>query len=935
MRTSLYFLFLCIFIPVVLHAQNLEDLGYTVLNDLIVKHYNYVEKLPQEKSYLHLDKAFYSSGETIWFSAYLVDARSKKPSEWSNILYVDLLSEDRKVIDSKKLNIRGGFSHGEFILPDDIASGTYFIRAYTSWMRNFDEGLFFSRIVPIYNIGNEIDWEVQSAVNQKEMGSLVRLRLKLSDLEGEVLGAMKVEGYTHVNTKVTLKKTIQLDEEGRGTIDFFFPNASPDEIGEINLEVAQGKRIFKKKVSIPLDSKADIQFFPEGGYLVNGLESRLGFKGVAHNGRAIPLEGQIVDEGGNVITTFKSEHLGMGIVEFTPKKGSTYQAKLPKFGLTIDLPQAINRGAVMRVINILDNSLRINMHCTQNNKEKYLIIQSNGEIVKTLAIDGRNKEFSQKFERIDLPAGVLQVTIIDEDRLPLAERLIYNERETNLSFQISSNKEAYMDREKVELTVSAQDALGMALPTHFSVAVTDVEQVNESSYRATDINSYMLLESDVKGYIEDPNYYFEEASSQRRHELDLLMLTQGWRRYDITKTISKTPEEMEFPIEKGLYVSGNLTTKKKEPKDFNLLAVAYGKVNFSQILQANSTGEFFFDYPDNQDTTEVIIQTTNMKGKKRAIGIEVDKPFHEDTQHWQNRHPKLSKTPLSYIKESRQRLLMDSIFNGMSIDLDEILVTERRAGDYDFAYDPNDIENRNKYNSVFALLQAKQGGYIRFIEGNSVLFLNARINGKIEKHPPVFLIDGRLVWNADYETLELNYDIEKIPMEDIAAIRVKMPNPNSRTYLSPWATGKFKPTNDKRRTESIVTNSKVNSTLGLGKGSTERRSQIELTVVEITTKSGTFRNSRSIGMNIFTINGYHQARSFYNPKYDVKRLVQSEPDTRPTLYWNPALTTDANGEAKLSFFTSDRSPVMQVTIQGTDKKGNFDTQRYILNRNTK
>ncbi|MFK7936046.1 MAG: hypothetical protein AB8G22_21205, partial [Saprospiraceae bacterium] len=229
------------------------------------------------------------------------------------------------------------------------------------------------------------------------------------------------------------------------------------------------------------------------------------------------------------------------------------------------------------------------------------------------------------------------------------------------------------------------------------------------------------------------------------------------------------------------------------------------------------------------------------------------------------------------------------------------------------------------------------------VEGQSVLFMDARVNGKTRKHPPVYLIDGKLYWNAEYETLQLNFDIENIPMDDIASIQVNAPSLASQDYLSPQVDGKFEPFDTENNDEEediserfrVIANANTEIARRVLKNSGVKRmtmqNEVEVTVVNIVTKSKTYSSELSRGLSVHKIYGYATPKEFYQPDYSVKQVVQSQPDTRPTLYWNPQVLTDKNGKAQVSFFNSDNNPPMEVIIQGTDRQGRFGVQRLRLN----
>ncbi|MFK7935066.1 MAG: hypothetical protein AB8G22_16260, partial [Saprospiraceae bacterium] len=588
------------------------------LDQLFEKHYDYVAQVPQEKVYLHLDKPFYSSEETMWFRAYVLEGLSHQPTPWSNILYVDLIAENRGVVATKKIEIENGAAFGEIELGEDVTTGTYLLRAYTSWMRNFDEALFFNQSIPIYNVDNEINWRLQQAVVQRENGSVVKLRIQLSNLNDVQLSQAQVSYAAQLGTGALITKNMILDNEGEGEVELFFPDNNEDDWSEIELTAVRDGKIYRRNIPIDLRPKTNVEFFPEGGDLINGLRSRVAFKAVAKNGRSVPVKGTIVNQKGEEVARFKSEHLGMGSFYFTPVVGDTYTAVLDKYMRRIPLPLALRNGSVMRVESVSEKLVRVNVKtgADADKLERYLVTQAKGEIISAIRIPAEQLETSIKISRDEIPAGIVQFTLFDASQQPLAERIIFNNNgASQLDFTVSPQQNDYRARDEITLDIStAREAL-----TDFSIAVRDVKQVNTDGYYESNIWRHVLLESEVKGYIEEPAYYFAENNSRRRYALDLLLMTQGWRRYDLTETTAKELPVTDFAIERGLYVSGQVLDKKYNLQNYFLSAVATQGFPFTEMIELDTSGLFYFPFPAHSDTVELVFQTNNSKGKKRNL----------------------------------------------------------------------------------------------------------------------------------------------------------------------------------------------------------------------------------------------------------------------------------------------------------------------------
>ncbi len=105
----------------------------------------------QEKIYVHTDKSFYIAGEVLWFKIYTTDGSSHQLLSLSKVGYVEVLDAENKPVAQAKIALREGEGMGSFHFPLTLSSGYYKLRAYTNWMKNFDAGLFFEKVITIIN----------------------------------------------------------------------------------------------------------------------------------------------------------------------------------------------------------------------------------------------------------------------------------------------------------------------------------------------------------------------------------------------------------------------------------------------------------------------------------------------------------------------------------------------------------------------------------------------------------------------------------------------------------------------------------------------------------------------------------------------------------------------------------------------------------------
>jgi hypothetical protein len=135
----------------------------------IADFFSYQQKMMQEKLYLHLDKPTYAAGDTIWFRGYLLNAVTHSFLVKSNFIYVELYNQGDSLLQRKKIKRDEFCFYNNIVLPPEMPSGNYYIRAYSNWMRNFGAEHFFSRNIRIGNLSVPEKSAKQPATNDFEV----------------------------------------------------------------------------------------------------------------------------------------------------------------------------------------------------------------------------------------------------------------------------------------------------------------------------------------------------------------------------------------------------------------------------------------------------------------------------------------------------------------------------------------------------------------------------------------------------------------------------------------------------------------------------------------------------------------------------------------------------------------------------------------------
>ena len=378
----------------------------------------------------------------------------------------------------------------------------------------------------------------------------------------------------------------------------------------------------------------DMQFFPEGGELITSVISKVAFKSIGTNGMGLKAKGTIVDNANVQVATFASNDLGMGSFFIQPEAGKTYKAKVTFANgtqNTIALPAVADKGIVLHVSDTTDK-VGIEIVCNKAylqdnmNKDINLLIYSNGLLSQvTTKLD--NRQMGMDLPKAKFPSGILRITLFSQEGEPLSERLLFLKNDDMLNLSVNSDKPSYKTRDKVTVSVNAKSK-GAAVSGFLSAAVVDESKVPYRDDDETTILSYLLLSSELKGYIEKPNYYFTDNTGQKSKDLDVLMLTQGFRRFSWKQLATDTTHYTYAP-EKSLAITGTEKNSAGVPmvnKDVMLLVVKTGNMLGEKT---DKSGAFKFDNIDYDEGTPFVLQATGSTKDKNSSIISLVKATTE------------------------------------------------------------------------------------------------------------------------------------------------------------------------------------------------------------------------------------------------------------------------------------------------------------------
>ncbi|CAM3727015.1 MG2 domain-containing protein [Mucilaginibacter galii] len=796
-------------------------------------------KLFFEKVYLHTDRELYAAGDTLWYKAYLTDAQTGELAITSANLYVEIISPANNIISRQTILLTGGLGYADISLPDTLISGNYRLRAYTNWMRNFGDDFIFEKLITL-------------------------------------TGSSTVLASTGKNKKIADNTNIKSNTVNN-----------------------------KTDLIVPVTAT----FYPEGGSMVKGVNSLVAVKveALLPNVDFQLVKGIITDAAGKTVAQFNCDTLGMARFNLRPLSIMPYQAVITYAGksYSFKLPPALTSGLALKIVRYGSNVKAV-ISCdettlqTMRGQPLTLLGKHGGKIYITETINLTAVKDSIDIASEVLPEGIASLTLYDTQKRPQAERLIYIESTENLRLDIATNKPVYEPKEKVNVSIRLTNEFYRPVKANLSFAAVNS---NEAGEPESDIKAYMLLQSELKGPLNQVYRYFDTTNVNRLQQLDQLLLTQGWRNY-VWRHMIDTNIAINYAPEQGFSLSGRLRQKFANKPLINKRVVAtllQGRLDSHMYLAiTDSVGKYRFDKLHVKGTRNVELSALNENlsstGWLLVDSIKADilpvKPLPPPPMA-------IAQQQLAVVQNKASKQ-WQAIRNSSIIKLKEVDVKkERIATSPNYAaqtYAPDQVFNitpkDHSYKTLqWYLLQNLKGA----MTSNTDTISGIVIPGVISTPPgqpermlisPLLSVDGR---ENLYEETSAEADrkvIYDLPIESVTKIVFK------HLY-------------------GILFKPEKYTSMTLKQG--------DIYVLELTLKPGALKRP-DVTKTSMEINGYYQAREFYKPIYNNPANIKT-PDYRTTIHWEPMLQTSALGRTDVSFFNADSSGKMQIIVQGITETG--------------
>lgn len=664
-------------------------------------------------------------------------------------------------------------------------------------------------------------------------------------------------------------------------------------------------------------SNFNVQFFPEGGQLVEGLAATMAFKAVNGKGEPIDIVGEILDKSKTPVAQFKSFNEGIGVVNFKPQSGQKYIAKVTRNSQVkeISLPLMLKEGYVLKANNRKkDNlSLEIMTNTKDGLKNCTLVGHLRGQpfLSQTLG-----QEQSQKLllDKSQIPSGVLHFTLFDSKERPVCERLVFNNNPAEqIAVNIEVPKTQFGVKELVETSITGK--LGeKAVEGDFTLSVFN-KDVFASGLDGINLKSYLLLQSDLKGDINNINQYFEKDDAKSRTLLDYVMLTHGWRRFNWQDVLTSTPTPIVFPTEESTSFAGKVMKDNNRDvavKADVFLSILDGKNFASTNLTTDEDGLFYFKGFDLPDTTEVLIQGNifSAKKKNKLKNGEAKRTGNKNVKfellnlHDLDFNDSITLKGIPYNKEEQTRFAtevnrirkVDTIYHPeWTIDLDAVTVKAQRLA-----------ESRKK--EAATKKKFKDRGLFYSASSQKVYMDDLVAGGATYQSVYDVIRDrissARIVGSGDERQVLLRAQ-SSFNIPTYAAIEL------DGVIVSGPTAAAIVPSNiDMIDVKKGLSASSIYGEAGKGG------------VITIITKDPQANNRKVSTPGIIKVDhpGYHKARTFYVPDYSVNGFEKQKPDYRTTLYWN-ADAKLGKKPTNLKFYTGDKLSQFLIFVEGITTEG--------------
>ncbi|MDA3880190.1 MAG: hypothetical protein PF436_07380 [Prolixibacteraceae bacterium] len=885
------------------------------LNDIVKCYSIYQSVYHNEKIFVQTDRPAYVADEEMWFSAFITDVLSQKLNTTERVMYVELVTPFGQTCHKQLCKIEDGRGHGNFTIDSDLQPGNYHLVAYTNWMRNMGCGFYFTKPIRI------------------------------------------IQAHETTTAGATVDTTANISTTPVESID-----------------------------TTPVPENLSVRFFPEGGDLIEGIACKVAFEVTGKDGKSAIANGFIVDSKDQVIAPANTMWKGKGMFTLTPEAGHDYFLQVngaDNERQRFELPAAKQSGLAMTVADMPGKQdFKIVVSKKGNlpaDSTAFLLATQNQRPQKAMVLKLKDGQpVSIQFSKQDFKTGIVQFTLFNSDKEPQAERLFFVKNPDMLSLSVAEETLPTEPRGQVIMVLEATDQQGNPVTGDFALSVTDAARIPDGFYRSPNIFQYLSLHSDLPFENSHETVLFENTG-EGNYKSELLMLTNGWRRYAWEKVLADTMAIPRYLEEPGIYVEGKVRTANKRakiPADAEVSMVTKGSRMEIFSEKVGTNGAFTFLLRDFEDTLRTVVQTKNRMASKKDYALELHTNYQkrptDNYRFLQNHGDDVEATTGSKAVPAKietgelekvlsGRMVEDTFMVTTDFAIEEVAVEGKRTGSYkeeitknygspDYSIGQKRIkelveEKPWQYGLISILsdafpdlrietsqttltydrLSMLRGGEF-LMKSNIVASDSSCISFQLinkRKHRFFVFVDGQMV--AASNAYGYIYNVfGKYTIDDLISLNPSLvssldliypKNNNARAALNSEA---------EIHEYQLGSNSGSNMQIILRDLSLESdKLTTPVAVLSIYTKDGAglLSTDHYKGIANITLHGYARTKEFYSPDYSTNVTDSVLYDFRNTLVWFPNLKTDSTGKAVISFFASDVSNSFRVEVNGLSADG--------------
>ena len=843
----------------------------------------YNHKTLNEQVFLHFDREVYTPGDTLWFKAYVRNKSSFRKTGFSNTLYVLVADDEGRIVQENRFLIFNSSSRGQFKIDNSLEDGIYYVTAYSSWMQNFSVDEVFKQRILIHNEFKTSYQLIPAFHNEYYFpGDSVKMKINCYD-----------NFWQKVQNVSFLYRIFSGDKEIYDGSSNIFNGFDKDISFKLPKNISQKNRIefygshngiqLEDEFEIPVHFTIHVNFFPEGGHLINDMMSKVAFKADLPDGNPIDIEGKIMNEQGKVFTTVKTQHNGMGAFPFLPKKNEKYYLEITKpSGIEKRhyLPEGLESGWTLTA--------------SSNNEKIVAGIRNNMETMDTclltLMIRGYNfysqvvpvdKSKPVIFSTDTFPTGIGVLTIFDKNLLPQAERLVFINYDKRHGIKVETDQSLYLPREKVKLDIQVLNRNGRPVNGEYSLSVVDEELGLTDRFDEPNIISGNYFSHEIKGKVINPDYYFKTGSREEKNNLDLLLLTQGWRNYKYLEKVEKI-NSLPDPVNQNI-ISGYIEKKRgilKPKRTPGKLNIYYGGASYK--VETDENGNFAFIPTFNKGINpNMLLSGFDEQENDRVI-------VNLDSNHYMDNLDEYLTFFMDSLKESRS----SKVYTYKTIEEEFSLNLENHVWIDAVSIQAKKMQRNKDMDSqiIDNIFDKRQAADFTLETSNDVLDVLYAMGLPVEyrgtDEAVYYYYQGtreKIYWYIDGFPKFYNYDqeISYLRPEALKELTI-LRGPEAEAFYDAPVVGFI-------RTDPAE----------------------ELTIAQ----EYRLANKKVLDQYIMT-------KEFYKPVYDTQAKKQSRiPDIRKTIHWEPDLVLDSNGRATVTFYNADRYTKVICKIQGISEEG--------------